>query len=175
MQSTNSPPLAAYVVRMDDAFYREVERRLRPVRRFGQLRSAASLTLLAFVLVFILVRAIADRNWSLVLVPIVLFSLAALVLLKVRTQGLDLYRKSADYGSDVRLNVTDEGVETSGTATSSNYRWPAFARAVLDAEGILLVLQQGGCLWLPDSARISGARDSTDQQILEHVAEVERR
>jgi hypothetical protein len=64
-------------------------------------------------------------------------------------------RKSREFGKQVTVALSDEGLEASGSNGRSSIKWSAYPRSVRYSDGILLA--RGGAIrWLPDSALEEG-------------------
>jgi hypothetical protein len=64
-------------------------------------------------------------------------------------------RKSREFGKQVTIALSDEGLEASGSNGRSTVKWSAYPRSVRYSDGILLA--RGGAIrWLPDSALEEG-------------------
>lgn len=64
-------------------------------------------------------------------------------------------RKSREFGKEVTITLSDEGLEASGSNGRSSVKWSAYPRAVRYSDGILLA--RGGAIrWLPDAALEEG-------------------
>ena len=70
-------------------------------------------------------------------------------------------RKSREFGKQVTVTLSDEGLDASGSNGRSAIKWSAYPRAVRYTDGILLA--RGGAIrWLPDSALQEGtAQEAT--------------
>ncbi len=64
-------------------------------------------------------------------------------------------RKSREFGKEVTIALSEEGLEASGSNGRSSVKWSAYPRSVRYSDGILLT--RGGAIrWLPDSALEEG-------------------
>lgn len=65
-------------------------------------------------------------------------------------------RKSREFGKQVTIALSEEGLEASGSNGRSSVKWSAYPRSVRYPDGILLA--RGGAIrWLPDSSLEEGA------------------
>ena len=74
-------------------------------------------------------------------------------------------KKKMEYGTEVTMILSGDGIEATGQHVSSKWSWAAYPRAVRFPDGILL--QRDGVIrWLPDSA----IQEGTAEQVSELVA-----
>lgn len=171
-----SPPVAEFVVRYDDAYFRAVATHLQPAKRASRPVLAIAIFVLAcFVLACFVIRRVLDRDWSGLAVPASILILVVLVTWRVVRSARASLRGIADFGKDVRVRLLDSGVELDGSVSSSSYGWNAFERALLVPDGILLVLRGGSGLWVPTAVIVAGSREAAERVIARHVRDVERR
>jgi hypothetical protein len=101
--------------------------------------------------------------------PLIALCVAGAVILGftwlVRFAIMTKLKKSREFGKEVTITLSDEGLEASGSNGRSSVKWSAYPRAVRYSDGILLA--RGGAIrWLPDSALEEGS----NQEVLELVA-----
>jgi len=107
--------------------------------------------------------------------PLFIGALVFVAGVLVTKLGILLRLKSkAEFGQEVGVVITDNGVEASGKHTNGTWQWAAYPRSVRFSDGILL-MRTGTIRWLPDSAIQSGtAEDATalvaSNTVLRHVA-----
>jgi hypothetical protein len=79
-------------------------------------------------------------------------------LLATRVGLLMRFKRRADFGQDVAVTISDEGVEAKGLHVQGTWQWAAYPRSVRFSDGILL-LRAGVIRWLPDSAIREGTAE----------------
>jgi hypothetical protein len=85
-------------------------------------------------------------------------------MLLVRFAIMFKLRKSREFGKEVSIALTGEGLEASGSNGRSSVKWSAYPRSVRYSDGILLT--RGGAIrWLPHSALEEG----TVQEVIDLV------
>src|SRR5450432_1327924 len=62
------------------------------------------------------------------------------------------YRKHAQYGSDVTVDLSENGIKSTSRDSSSELGWASFNSAAAASEGLMLYLAPWHYFWLPDSA-----------------------
>ena len=77
-------------------------------------------------------------------------------VLGVRAGLLARFKRSAEFGSEVSLTLSDEGVAVKGTNVETKAAWAAYPKAVRFNDGLLLQ-RPGAIRWLPDSGLVEGA------------------
>jgi len=170
-----TPAIGEYAVLFDDDYFRAVAPRLRPVRGQGAWRGYASVVLLAIILVLHTLRSVQTEQWASIVVVALLVFLMAFAIWKATKLGLENFRRGANYGGEVRVTVSTDGVESVGPRVASRFAWSAFRRAVVSSDGIALGLTDESGLWLPDAALARGERAAIEAVIADNVPEVERR
>ena len=60
-------------------------------------------------------------------------------------------RKGPEFGSEVTVEVSEQGLKSSGPLSQGSIDWKAFTGAVRHPDGIMLS-RSGAVLWLPDAA-----------------------
>jgi hypothetical protein len=66
------------------------------------------------------------------------------------------YRKHAQYGSDVNVELSEDGLKVASRDSDSNLRWSSFTSAAGFEDGLILYLAPWHYVWLPDSGVQSG-------------------
>lgn len=66
------------------------------------------------------------------------------------------YRKHAQYGSQISVELAEDGLKFTSRDSDSNLRWSSFASAAGFADGLILYLAPWHYVWLPDSGVQSG-------------------
>jgi hypothetical protein len=62
---------------------------------------------------------------------------------------------SREFGREITIELSEEGLDASGSNGHSTVKWGAYPRSVRYSDGILLV--RGGAIrWLPDAALVEG-------------------
>ena len=92
--------------------------------------------------------------------PFIALCIAGAVILAftwlVRFAIMIKLKKSREFGKEVTITLSDEGLEASGSNGRSSVKWSAYPRSVRYSDGILLA--RGGAIrWLPDSALEEGS------------------
>ena len=65
-------------------------------------------------------------------------------------------RKSREFGKEVTVTLSEEGLDASGSNGRSSVKWSAYPRSVRYSDGLLLA--RGGAIrWLPDAALEEGS------------------
>jgi hypothetical protein len=80
-------------------------------------------------------------------------------LLMMRAAVLLKLRGSREFGNEVTIVLSDEGLEASGPNGHSIVKWSAYPRSVRFADGFLL-MRGGAIRWLPDAALEQGSVDA---------------
>jgi hypothetical protein len=131
-------------------FYRQ-----RPfyLRLHYQFAAIAMLILLAWLST----QAAAERSSR---APFVALCVAGAVIwgfmLLVRVAIMRKLKRSREYGKEVTIGLSEEGLDASGSNGHSVVKWSAYPRSVRYSDGILLA--RGGAIrWLPDSALEEGS------------------
>ncbi len=66
------------------------------------------------------------------------------------------FRYRADFGADVTVTMSPDGLVATGRHVEGKWAWAAYPRAVRYSDGIML-LRSGVIRWLPDSALMLGS------------------
>lgn len=66
------------------------------------------------------------------------------------------WRKHAQYGSAVNVELSDESLKFSSPESDSVLRWPSFVSAAGLTDGLMLYLAPWQYIWLPDSGLQTG-------------------
>jgi hypothetical protein len=77
-------------------------------------------------------------------------------LLMMRAAVLLKLRGTKEFGNEVTIVLSDQGLEASGPNGHSIVKWTAYPRSVRFADGFLL-LRGGAIRWLPDAALEQGS------------------
>ncbi len=77
-------------------------------------------------------------------------------ILLVRFAVMRRLKASREFGKEVTIALSEDGLDASGSNGHSAVKWSAYPRSVRYSDGILLV--RGGAIrWLPDSALYEGS------------------
>lgn len=147
-----SNPIAEYVIRYDDAYFRSVKAALRPLEY--SFRWLPAVLVGGSILLFLLFSAIAlaDGDWLTVVIPGIAFVGYLVYLRKRAPKDVAHFRRAVDFGSEVRIAISADEVTLRGEAANTELRWRAFRDSSFRTDGILLRLKDGSALWLPDSS-----------------------
>ncbi len=173
MPVSSPPPVAEFVVRMDDAYFRAAAAHLVPVQHSGKSKTFASAALVVLALLGYAIRSVFDRNWRDLALLGVLIALVLVAVFLVRKRLRDARRKTPDYGKDVRVRIVSDGVEMIGSVGTSTWGWSAFRRALLLPDGILFSLTDGAGLWVPSASVVAGSRAAVDVPVASRIADVD--
>lgn len=140
----------AYCRAVVSHFYRQ-----RPFYRRLHYQFAAIALLI--LLAWLSTQAAAERSSR---APFVALCVAAAVILGfvllVRFATVRKLKRSREFGKEVTISLSEEGLDASGSNGHSVVKWSAYPRSVRFSDGILLV--RGGAIrWLPDSALFEGS------------------
>lgn len=166
--------IGEYRVRFDHTYYAAAMAGLRPFRHAFRFVGYAFLALAVGLFLLMSAIAIADGEWwkvGFAGLPFVGF----FAYLKLRApKGIEKLRTVVGYRAEMEIVVAPAGIELVGPAASTTLRWTVFERADFRAVGVLLVHADGTAVWLPDSARVSGTRESVEQVVSGQVASIRR-
>ena len=96
---------------------------------------------------------------SITLIPLLIGAAVLVTGVLVTKAGILLrLRSKAEFGEDVSVVISDDGVEANGRHTKGTWQWAAYPRSVRFPDGILLI-RAGTIRWLPDSAINGGTAD----------------
>jgi YcxB-like protein len=140
---------AAYCKTVISRFYRQ---RAFYLRLHYQFAAIALILLLAWSLT----QAAAEHSSRAPFIALCVTGAAILgFMFLVRFAIMFKLRKSREFGKEVTIALTDEGLEASGSNGRSSVKWSAYPRSVRFSDGILLT--RGGAIrWLPDSSLEEG-------------------
>ena len=140
----------AYCRTVISRFYRQ-----RPV--YLRLHFQFAAIVLLVVLAWGYTRTAAARSMPALLITLCFSGVLILgFTFLVRFSIMMKLRKSREFGKEVTITLSDNGLEASGSNGRSSAKWSAYPRSVRYADGILLT--RGGAIrWLPNSALKEGS------------------
>jgi len=149
----------SYNFRIDTAYYKcVVDRyyRQKPIL----LHLPVQFGILGLIIAAWLTLATKASTGSDALVPLVVGASVFVAGMFVTRMGILLRFKSrAEFGQEVAVVISDDGVEASGQHIQGKWQWAAYPRSVRFADGILL-MRAGTIRWLPDAAIQNGTADN---------------
>jgi hypothetical protein len=101
-------------------------------------------------------QAATDRSGNAIVGILIAGALIFGPIWLVRAGAMMKLRSSREFGMEVSVALSPEGLEASGPNGHSSIKWAAYPRSVRYPDGILLV--RGGAIrWLPDAALQEGS------------------
>jgi hypothetical protein len=140
---------AAYCKTVISRFYRQ-----RPfyLRLHVQFAAIAMVILLAWFST----QAGAHASHALLISVCIAAAVIVGFIFLVRFAVMMKLKGSREFGKEVTIELSEEGLDASGSNGHSAVKWAAYPRSVRYPDGILLV--RGGAIrWLPDAALVEGS------------------
>ena len=151
-----SPTALRYKYVFDTAYCRAVISRFHRQRPF-YLRLNFQFAAIALVmLAWFSTLAVQHSLRSLLISACVTAAVIVGFMFLVRATAMTKLRGTREFGKEVTIALSDEGLEAMGPNGHSSVKWSAYPHAVRFPDGILL--RRGGAIrWLPDSALEEGS------------------
>ena len=74
-------------------------------------------------------------------------------------------------GTTPAISMDESGVDLVTPVSNAHLEWPAFSRAIVCPEGVLLKLKTRSYVWLPDNSLTHGSPQDVRQLLAENVKE----
>lgn len=88
-------------------------------------------------------------------------AIAVIAVLITRWAIVQRLKSNAEFGHQITVTLTEDGVEGIGERVSGKWSWAAYPRSVRFSDGILL-LRAGVIRWLPDDAiKVGTSKEAT--------------
>ena len=122
------------------------------------LRLPVQFTVLAIILLLAWFSTLAAADSSGGLPIAAIFAILVIVgsVRLVRFGVMMKLRRNSEFGSEVKVALSEEGLEASSPYGHASIKWAAYPRSVRYRDGILL-LRGGAIRWLPDAALQEGS------------------
>jgi hypothetical protein len=101
---------------------------------------------------------------SLVIAGIAIIAGVLLLTSLVKFGVLRKLKRNRDFGAEVTLTISEEGVVASSSYGQKRAAWSAYPDSVRFSDGILL-LRGGAIRWLPDSALCAGTAEQANSLV----------
>jgi hypothetical protein len=77
--------------------------------------------------------------------------------------------RNAMKGSTTTFSMDEQGLSVVGPNSAAEIRWPAVVRAITYPQGVVLRMQSGGFMWLPDQSLTEGSPEDLRQLLSKQV------